>query len=480
MHDPLPRSSPAANAVDSVGVLAFLDAVERTKEVELHSLMILRHGAVIVAGWWAPYSPDGLHLLHSLSKSFTSTALGMALGEGLLGLDDKVISFFPELEPEIDDPRVRGLRIRHLAAMSSGHRFDTWDQVLATDPEHPVRAFLHLQPTDDPGTVFAYNQSCLYTLAVILQRVTGGTLTRYLRTRVLDAIGAEDIAWAQRPAGQDQGFTGLHATTDTIARLGQLYLDDGCWQGKRVLPAGWVAEATRVQSVTAGVGDAAVADRADWKLGYGFQFWRSRYGYRADGAFGQYSLILPELDAVIATTGQSTDAQALLDLVWTHLVPAFGEEPIIDDVADRLLEQKLAGLSLTPSDGDSEPADREAWSGLVLSPAQTVGFPSIDSVTIHGQSPSWRVSLAIDDERLDLAVGRQWELASSAGSTWPLYSSGGWRSDDLLVVDAIFVETPHRLVISCSLSSRTFTAEWIATPRRPAPLTTFRAPFTRG
>ena len=196
--------------------------LEEAPNIDPHSLMILRRGRV-VARMVVPSGPERPHLLYSLSKSFTSTALGLAVAEGLVGLDDEVIRFFPELDVEVTDPRTRSMLVRHIAAMSSGHDEDTWMRAISKSPDDPVRGFLLLPPEREPGTVFAYNQPCTYTVATIVEKVSGQTVTQFLRSRVLDRLGAGPVSWIQYPPGQDMGFTGLHATTDTIARLGQLY-----------------------------------------------------------------------------------------------------------------------------------------------------------------------------------------------------------------------------------------------------------------
>lgn len=228
---PLPSGTPSAEGVDALGVLAFLDAVEAAEAVEPHSLMILRHGRLVASGWWEPYASDRLHLLYSLSKSFTSTAAGFAVAEGLIGLDDPVVSYFPEFEAEITDPRSRAVLVRHVAAMASGHEEETYDRAHALDRDDLVRGFLLLPPERDPGSVFAYNQPATYALAAIVQRVTGQSLTAYLRPRLLDPLGVGEVAWLTDRSGRELGFSGLHGTTDTIARLGQLWLDEGTWQG---------------------------------------------------------------------------------------------------------------------------------------------------------------------------------------------------------------------------------------------------------
>ncbi|QDL74600.1 hypothetical protein DNK48_40585 [Streptomyces malaysiensis subsp. malaysiensis] len=262
---PLPTSTPAAEGVDARGVHAFLDALEGAPDLEPHSLMILRHGRLIASGWWAPYTAERPHLLYSLSKSFTSTAAGLAAAEGLLNLDDPVISYFPEFEAEITDPGSRAMLVRHVASMASGHIEETVDRAFGLDPEEPVRGFLLLPPDREPGTVFAYNQPATYTLAAIVQRVTGQSLTEYLRPRVFDPLGIGETAWLQVPAGRDLGFSGLFATTDAIARLGLLYLRGGEWEGERLLPAAWVDEATRLRMPT----EEAMVNGAgpDWRRG---------------------------------------------------------------------------------------------------------------------------------------------------------------------------------------------------------------------
>src|ERR1044072_4950576 len=248
---PLPGSAPAAEGVDGRGVGAFLDALEAAPGIEPHSLMIVRHGQVVASGWWAPYPPDRPHLLYSISKSFTSTAAGFAVAEGLMSLDDPVISYLPELDGDITDPRSRAMLVRHVAAMASGHLAETREQAFTRDPAEPVRGFLLTPPDRDPGTVFAYNQPATYSLAAIVQRVPGQSLTDYLRPRLFEPLGIGETAWIQRPPGRDLGFSGMYATTDALARLGLLSLGNGVGEGRQLLPSSWVAEATRAQIANA-------------------------------------------------------------------------------------------------------------------------------------------------------------------------------------------------------------------------------------
>lgn len=315
----LPRSTAAAQGVDASGIGAFLDAA--AADAELHSLMVVRHGHVVAEGWWAPYAPDQVQLTYSLSKSFTATALGLAVGEGLVDLDATLLSYFEEYAAEVTDARSRSMRVRDAAAMASGHAEDTLDQLLRNNVDDLALGFLQIPPDAEPGTLFTYNQPCTFILSAIIQRVAGSSLTDFLRPRLFDPLGIGETSWRTDRFGRELGATGLHVTTEAIAKLGQLYLDNGVWQGQQLLPPNWVAEATKVQIET-----KSRKDEPDWQRGYGFQFWQSKHGYRGDGAFGQLCLVLPEADAVVAITSETENMQALLTAAWTHLIPALTSE----------------------------------------------------------------------------------------------------------------------------------------------------------
>ncbi|MFF4749033.1 serine hydrolase domain-containing protein [Streptomyces sp. NPDC002514] len=467
---PLPQSTPAAQGVDADGVRAFLDALEAAPDIAPHSLMILRHGHLVASGWWAPYAQDRLHLLYSLSKSFTATAAGLAAAEGLIRLDDPVISYFPEFEADITDPRSRAMLVRHVASMSSGHVAETLDRAQAIDREELVRGFLLVPPDRDPGTVFTYNQPATYTLAAIVQRVTGQSLIDYLRPRLFEPLGIGEAVWQRDRAGRDLGFSGLHSTTDAVLRLGQLYLQDGVWEGERLLPASWVAEATRPQVSNADGSPGGT----DWKQGYGLQFWMSRHGYRGDGAYGQFCVVLPEHDAVIAITEETVQMQQVLDLIWEHLLPAFRPAPLSGrEQTDAALAERLAGLALPPAAGKPAPAERaEEWATVEFTP----GEPSArtTSVEVAAGADGTRLTLVEDGHRIELRlVENGWNVAEEPV---PTAVSGGWTDTGTLEADVIFLETPHRLTLTCSLPDRTFTARWHTQPLHPLPLHAMGAP----
>ncbi|MEU7908035.1 serine hydrolase domain-containing protein [Actinoplanes sp. NPDC049118] len=445
----LPRSTPAAQGVDASGIDAFITALDRTPDVELHSLMVLRHGHVVAERWWHPYRPDAPHLLYSLSKSFASTALGFAVTEGLVDLDATVLSYFPEYDARVTDPRSRSILVRHVASMTSGHADETIDEAFQAGAGDLTLGLLLLPPQREPGTFFAYNQPCTNALSAIIERVSGASLTEFLRPRLFEPLGIGRYGWWPDPIGRDQGFSGLHLTTESVAKVGQLYLDGGSWQGRRLLPAEWVAEATRAHVDTD-------RDSPDWSRGYGFQFWRSRHGYRGDGAHGQYMLILPEADAVVAITSQSPDMQAVLDQAWTHLLPA-------------LTRSGPPG----PWPAGSPELDRPAGDGSTGELAEATYRPgpanTVDTLKTVRLRPG---EILLDDG---------WELTAELGApdSWtvvgPVATAHAWSGGRLLV-DLVFTEGPHRLHLTLDPATGTFAAAWQAAPLAPVPLAAQRMP----
>lgn len=464
----IPVSSPAAQGVAAGAILAFLDVLDGTPDVEAHSLMVLRHGHVIAAGWWAPYAEERPHALYSLSKTFTATAVALAVGEGLVGLDDPVIGYFPELDGEITDPRSRAILVRHVAAMASGHLDDTWARAVAKDVANPVRGFLLWPPDQDPGSVFAYNQSATYSLAAIVQRRTGQTVTQYLESRLLARLGAGPVRSNQHPAGQDLGFSGMYATTGTIARLGQLYLQRGVWDGAQLLTEEWVAAATSMQIPTKG---QALAARPDWGQGYGYQIWMSGHGYRFDGARGQFCIVLPEHDAVIAMTAGSGNMQAMLDAVWDQLLPGFADKPLVATDAESRLESRLRQLALPAFAAQAAPpaqAEGSRWAGTTFVPDG--GFcdqqRSLVAVTLGLGHGGWQATLHEVGSELTVVLGHgTWTVADQTETdAVPRACTGGWLDDGTLRFEILFLETPYRLTVTCRLAERTFQAQWTPGP----------------
>jgi CubicO group peptidase (beta-lactamase class C family) len=329
-----------------------LDAVQ--------GFMLVRHGNVVAEGWWAPYRPHSPHSLYSLSKSFTSSAIGLAVAEGRLTVDDPVLKFFPDDAPANPGENLKAMRVRHLLSMNTGHKEDTTRHVFGGEDDNWARVFLSLPVEHQPGAWFVYNTAATYMLSAIITRLTGESLLDYLRPRLLDPLGIENPVWETDPRGINIGGTGLHIKTDDIARFGQLYLQKGMWQGQRIVPEAWIAEATQATS-----DNRNTQTNPDWTAGYGYQFWRCRHNaYRGDGAFGQYCIILPEQEAVLTMIGGVQDMQVVLNKVWEHLLPALQPEALpVNTQAHKELSDKLAALSLPLVSGQASSPKMKQWSG---------------------------------------------------------------------------------------------------------------------
>ncbi len=339
----LPRSTPEAEGLSSEAILKFIDAVDavRDSSIELHSFMIVRHGKVLAEGWWSPYRHNLKHTMYSASKSFTSTAIGLAEAEGKLKLTDKVVSFFPESLPDTVSPYLAQMDIDDLLKMSAGH--ETEPQVTITDDW--IKTFLVAPIVNEPGTVFLYNSAATFMLSAILQKVTGEKLINFLTPRLFEQLGIKDADWEVNPQGINVGGWGLRIKTEDMAKLGLLYLQKGKWGDSQILTEEWVKAATSEQIKTV-LGEKNPTN--DWAQGYGYQFWQTTHNaFRGDGAFGQYILVLPEKDAVIIMTANAIDMQKQLNLVWKYLYTAFSETalPKNDEAANKL-KSRLTSLTL--------------------------------------------------------------------------------------------------------------------------------------
>ncbi len=339
----LPRSTPEAQGISSKAILNFVESADKNINT-LHSFMLVRHGHVIAEGWWKPEAADKPHVLASLSKSFTSTAVGLAIHDGKLSLDDPVLKFFPADAPAEPSDNLRAMRVRDLLTMTCGH--DTEPKIVGGAPT--VKQFLAHPVPHKPGTHFQYNTLGTYTLSAIITKVTGQTTLEYLKPRLFEPLGIENPQWDSSPEGNSLGGYGLKLCTEDIAKLGQLYLQKGKWNGRQLIPPTWVEQATARQVPNDQESHAKMG--VDWQQGYGFQFWRCTHNaFRGDGAGGQLCVVIPDQDAVVAITAQTGSFQGEMNAIWDNLLPAFRAEALPEDAGAReTLKAAIVGLVAHP------------------------------------------------------------------------------------------------------------------------------------
>lgn len=431
----LPRNSPEAEGVESAAVLEFLETADE-KIDSLHSFMMLRHGQVIAEAWWAPYAPEVPHVMFSLSKSFASTAVGLAVAEGKLSVDDPVVKFFPDDVPAEASGNLKAMRVRDLLRMNTGHE---------TEPPRPLdkswrKAFLEHPVKFKPGTHFLYNTSASYMLAAIVEKTTGQSLLDYMGPRLLEPIGIADVTWDKSPEGISLGGYGLNIKTEDIARFGQLYLQRGKWHSKQLLPASWVDDATGFQTSNGS------NPRSDWDQGYGYQFWQSRHGYRGDGAFGQYCIVMPEQEVVIAITSGLGNMQAVLDLVWEKILPGIRKAKLPEDkAAHEKLVAKAKGLSMRLVKATSAPsAETIERLGKVYEFGENKR--ELESISLEKGSEGMVLVGKFDGVESRIPVGNgEWAKSEAKWHTdrkQRVAASGGWTADDTFTAKICFYETP--------------------------------------
>lgn len=345
MRNELERVSPESQGVHSEDILHLIEELEKTG-AKLHGIMILRHGKVLAEGWWSPYAPGIRHGCQSLTKTYTATAVGLLYDEGRLRLEEKIADIFPDEMPKSPGKWLLDTTVRDVLCMSTGiYEFPDLTS------EDWLKQYMALPRLKEPGTCFYYCSATSSLLAAIVLKKTGESLLAYLKPRLFDKIGidADNLKILKMADGRDNGGGGLFSTTEDNARLMQLYLNQGIWEGKRVLSQEWTAMATVFQNSTA-------EDRGieDCRLGYGFQMWMCKPEgvFRADGAYGQYAIVFPKLDMVIAVNELAQLGiwpQKILDIIWEEFMPrvcADVTEYPENDNAWGGLQEKMSRLTL--------------------------------------------------------------------------------------------------------------------------------------
>lgn len=442
----LPRSFPEAEGVDSAGLLSLINSLDQLDEV--HSVMVVRHGNVVAEGWWAPYVPEDVHVLYSVSKSFNATAVGLAQQEGLLSITDTVLSHFSDVAPANPAAQFQTMQLRDLLMMASGHQADTIDTLRASANGEWSRAFLATQVQNQPGTNFVYNSGASYMLASAVQRATGSTVLDYLGPRLFEPLGIGGGIWGQSPEGVNLAGGGLALRTEDLAKFGQLYLQEGEWNGQQILDPEWVREATSAQ-ISTGNNDG------NWNHGYGYQFWQSRFGYRADGSLGQFVFVLPEQDVVLIITSATEATDAVMDVVWDSLIPALSGDALPEDAnARQLLQSRLDSLALPTPEGASFSEMAAQVSGARFATQQN--NQGITGVTLDFDSST--PTLVVEDAggRHAISVGLGEWVRGRTGfkprinelfdtSEQGISAIGAWIDDTTFSTRLAFNETPYIL-----------------------------------
>ena len=380
-------------------------------------------------------------------KAATPTAIGLAVAEGRLTVDDRLVDHFPDLVPADAGDLLKAIRIRHLLTMSSGHEQARFLPLYRPSPNRA--AILADVPAVEPGSRFDYSNSCSYMLAALVERVTGETLADYLGPRIFAPLGIERRHWLRTEEGVTNGGWGLHLTTRELARFGQLYLDRGRHHGRQLIPEAWIDEATSKQ-----IDSWNQAALHDWRLGYGYQFWRGSHGsYRMDGLMGQFCVVLPALDAFVVTTAGTLRTQRLLELIWEVVVPTLG-----GSAPPPPPDTPLRPLSPTsPRFGELAGRVFRIGERIVLPTRLYDGQSPLATFAITAGNDGLELIAADETARYRLRVGTEdWVGGTTpfgTGYPEPYRARGGWETASRFVVDLVFTEAGYRLSLAFDLDT---------------------------
>ena len=448
----LPRSTPEAQGMSASAISTFLDDISE-KIFYPNSFMLIRHGNVVAEAWWDPYGPDFPHSLYSLSKSFTSSAVGLAVHEGLLTIDDTVIDFFPDETPDEVSDNLAAMKVRHLLSMNTGHNEEPDGLLISPSDGNWARIFLAHPVEHVPGTYFVYNSAATYMLSAIVQKLTGQKIVDYLKPRLFDPLGIQNPTWQECPRGINTGGWGLSLKTEDIACFGQMLLQKGIFNGQQVLPAEWIELATSYHS-----DNSVTQENIDWMQGYGFQFWLCRHNaFRGDGAFGQWCVVMPEQDAVYAGTSGTNDLQGILDIIWDDLLPAMQEGVLpAEPQENSALKERLEALAIPARVGNLSSPLEDSLNGnkYRFEPNET----KLSSMQLAFTNAACIVTLTdgFGDHSIECGRGK-WtrgimslEAINGAMVTSDkVAASISWLDNDTLSINTYLYETPHGISFTC-------------------------------
>lgn len=469
----LQHSAPEAQGVSAAGILEFINAAENSK-TEFHSFVLMRHGKVVSEGWWNPYRPDLKHTMYSCSKSFTATAIGFAVTEGKVKVTDKVVDIFKDDLPAAVSPNLSELTVQDVLMMSDGQ--DPDPTTVIPGNVNWVKQFLATPIVNKPGTKFLYNSMGTYMLSAIVTKVTGQKVIDYLRPRLFDPLGIKDIDWEESPEHINTGGWGLRIQTEGMAKFGQLFLQKGMWNGKQIIPARWVEEATAMHIMQDPDAPQSKKDSSDWLQGYCYQMWRCRNNaVRGDGAFGQFIIIMPEKDAVLAITAETPDMQDEINLVWKYLLPAMHDGALpADKNTDELLNKKTASLAL-PMPGEAMAKPAVSVDGKTYT--MQANDKKIQSLSFTMLNNTLNLTIQTDTATYNIGFGAgKWEagttsmmgpyLVAAAKNAYaglpPLKIDGAysWKDGNTLELTLRYIESPHTAKMVCHFDGSKLTLDY--------------------
>ncbi len=440
---------------------ALADAVDllRNRDSTVHSLLVIRHGYVVADAYFHPFAPGWAHDVASVTKSVTSTLIGIAVGKGYIAsLEQPLLGFFPQRTAANVDDRKGAITLKHLLTMTSGLECVTAPtevtlyQMMAS-PDW-VQFMLDLPMTHEPGTEFAYSSGGVHLLSAIIRQATGMSALEFAQQRLFGPLGILDVGWPYDAQGvNSHGWGDLRLRPHDMAKIGYLFLNEGMWEGGQVVSREWVAAATSTQVTFPG---------QDAPAGYGYLWWINPRGYyTAAGRGGQYIHVVPDKDMVVVLTGGSGGPSASDEVMSSFIIPAARSQEALPPNAEGA--ERLAALIRAiaePRRQERQPippqpatASRVSRQWYALEPnlfgvaGCSLDFERTDEATL-----SLRLGpTAAQESALEVAVGVGLDnlyRVSPGRFGLPAAAKGWWEGENVFVIDLDEVANINRWRLS--------------------------------
>ena len=351
-------ASPESQGIPSAAVAAFLKEMKECR-FPLHSYILMRHGKIVAEGYVPPFTADRKHRMYSISKSFTSVAIGMLITEGRLSLQDKVADFFPEYLPKDPSPYTLRATVRDLLRMATPNEENSygWE-----DPDFVETFFNNPKDKHEPGTIFHYDTAGTTTLCGIVEKITGMRILDYMRP-LLDELGISKDVWCiETPEGRSWTGSGIMCTSRDLMRFSQFCLQKGEWNGRQLVDRQYMEEACskQISNITAHSGYV--------KDGYGYQFWMLREGgFACCGMGSQFAFMMPKEDAILVTTADTQgidNAEDAIKRAFYRILDSMQDQPLPENEKEREALRAAMPLSLPGPMGETQNPLAKTYSGV--------------------------------------------------------------------------------------------------------------------
>lgn len=430
------KATPEETGIPSNSIIQLIKRLQN-RQIPMHSLLLMHDDKLVFEGYYAPYSADSLHRTFSISKNFTSIAIGLLIDEGKIALDDPIIQYFPEKLPENVHPWIAQMTIRDMLMMRTCHESTTYKIDMSSDW---VKSFFTTPPTHPSGMLFHYDTSSTHTLCALAEKLTGCDMLDYIKKK-LDILGfSKDSYMIKDPFGVSMGGSGLVALPLDLMKFGYFIAHRGLVLGKQLLSPSYIDMA--VSPLTATYMTAPLPSEAQ---GYGLQFWRNeKNGFTCYGMGGQLIIYLPDYRLICVTTADTQSIQGgnqqIYDALYEEILPHIQNNPLPrDQRAEQCLHDLCASLAIKPL--ESAPAPKTLCE---------INNKAFHVKTENSDFQSFRVGFQDDIGTLSFTCRQtpyeiQFGMGTMQTGVFPIYNqkyaaSGAWLFDGSLLVEAHIID----------------------------------------